>query len=100
MQNPGSYNNCRGFKEDRNRFKLCTSGQVNALDFVNIPVSILTGVLFGALVGWLLGQLFELLYRKGSYVRNSMKVIIIMGLSVLLMALETLLKGIVAFSGL
>ena len=39
---------------------------VNALDFVNIPVSILTGVLFGALVGWLLGQLFELLYRKGS----------------------------------
>ena len=23
MQNPGSYNNCRGFKEDRNRFKLC-----------------------------------------------------------------------------
>ena len=32
--------------------------------------------------------------------RNSMKVIIIMGLSFLLMALETLLKGIVAFSGL
>ena len=74
--------------------------QVNALDFVNIPVSILTGVLFGALVGWLLGQLFELLYRKGSYVRNSMKVIIIMGVSFLLMALETLLKGTVAFSGL
>ena len=23
MQNPGSYNNCRGFKEDRNHFKLC-----------------------------------------------------------------------------
>ena len=53
-----------------------------------------------SLVGWLLGQLFELLYRKGSYVRNSMKVIIIMGLSFLLMALETLLKGTVAFSGL
>ena len=72
---------------------MAQGGQVNALDFVNIPVSILTGVLFGALVGWLLGQLFELLYRKGSYVRNSMKVIIIMGLSFLLMALETLLKG-------
>ena len=67
---------------------MAQGGQVNALDFVNIPVSILTGVLFGALVGWLLGQLFELLYRKGSYVRNSMKVIIIMGLSFLLMALE------------
>ena len=80
---------------------MAQGGQVNALDFVNIPVSILTGVLFGALVGWLLGQLFELLYRKGSYVRNSMKVIIIMGLSfLLLMALETLLKGTVAFSGL
>ena len=75
-------------------------GHVNALDFANIPVSILTGVLFGALVGWLLGQLFELLYRKGSYVRNSMKVIIIMGISFLLMALETMLKGKVAFSGL
>ena len=79
---------------------MAQGGQVNALDFVNIPVSILTGVLFGTLVGWLLGQLFELLYRKGSYVRNSMKVIIIMGLSFLLMALETLLKGMVAFSGL
>ena len=79
---------------------MAQGGQVNALDFVNIPVSILTGVLFGALVGWLLGQLFELLYRKGSYVRNSMKVIIIMGVSFLLMALETLLKGTVAFSGL
>ena len=75
---------------------MAQGGQVNALDFVNIPVSILTGVLFG----WLLGQLFELLYRKGSYVRNSMKVIIIMGVSFLLMALETLLKGTVAFSGL
>ena len=75
---------------------MAQGGQVNALDFVNIPVSILTGVLFGALVGWLLGQLFELLYRKG----NSMKVIIIMGLFFLLMDLETLLKGIVAFSGL
>ena len=79
---------------------MAQGGHVNALDFANIPVSILTGVLFGALVGWLLRQLFELLYRKGSYVRNSMKVIIIMGLSFLLMALETMLKGKVAFSGL
>ena len=79
---------------------MAQGGHVNALDFVNIPVSILTGVLFGALVGCLLGQLFELLYRKGSYVRNSMKVIIIMGLSFLLIALETMLKGTVAFSGL
>ena len=79
---------------------MAQGGHVNALDFVNIPVSILTGVLFGALVGWLLGQLFELLYRKGSYVRNSMKVIIIMGLAFLLMALETMLKEMVAFSGL
>ena len=79
---------------------MAQGGHVNALDFANIPVSILTGVLFGALVGCLLGQLFELLYRKGSYVRNSMKVIIIMGISFLLMALETMLKGMVAFSGL
>lgn len=79
---------------------MAQGGHVNALDFMNIPVSILTGVLFGALVGWLLGQLFELLYQRGSYVRNSMKVIIIMGLSFLLMSLETLLKGTVAFSGL
>ena len=79
---------------------MAQGGHVNALDFANIPVSILTGVLFGALVGWLLGQLFELLYRKGSYVRNSMKVIIIMGLAFLLMALETMLKEMVAFSGL
>ena len=67
---------------------MAQGGQVNALDFVNIPVSILTGVFF------------ETAYARKHYVRNSMKVIIIMGLSFLLMALETLLKGTVAFSGL
>ena len=46
---------------------MAQGGQVNALDFVNIPVSILTGVLFGALVGWLLGQLFD---RREVHLQN------------------------------
>ena len=54
----------------------------------------------GAAVGLLLHLFLETAYRHGCYVRNSTKVILILGLSFLLMAVETWLKGIVSVSGL
>ena len=53
-----------------------------------------------AAAGYLLGLFFETAYAHRHCVRNSMKVIIILGLAFLLMAVETWLKGIVAVSGL
>ena len=70
------------------------------MDFVNIPVSILLGIALGALVGFLLNLFFEAAYRNKRYIRNSMKVIVILGVSFLLMAVESWLEGIVAVSGL
>lgn len=76
------------------------TGTVNWIDFVNIPVSILLGIALGALVGFLLNLFFEAAYRNKRYIRNSMKVIVILGVSFLLMAVESWLEGIVAVSGL
>ena len=70
------------------------------MDFVNIPVSILLGIALGALVGFLLNLFFEAAYRNKRYIRNSMKVIVILGVSFLLMAVESWLEDIVAVSGL
>ena len=79
---------------------MAQGGSANMMDFVNIPVSIVLGVALGAAVGLLLHLLLETAYRHGCYVRNSTKVILILGLSFLLMAVETWLKGIVSVSGL
>ena len=79
---------------------MAQGGSANMMDFVNIPVSIVLGVALGAAVGLLLHLFLETAYRHGCYVRNSTKVILILGLSFLLMAVETWLKGIVSVSGL
>ena len=79
---------------------MAQGGSANMMDFVNIPISIVLGVVLGAAVGLLLHQFLETAYRHGCYVRNSTKVILILGLSFLLMAVETWLKGIVSVSGL
>ena len=79
---------------------MAQGGSANMMDFVNIPVSIVLGVALGAAVGLLLHLFLETAYRHGCDVRNSTKVILILGLSFLLMAVETWIKGIVSVSGL
>ena len=75
-------------------------GSAHVMDFVNIPVSILLGVLLGAATGFVLSAFFETAYAHAHMVRNSMKVILVLGVSFLLMAVESWLKGIVSVSGL
>lgn len=79
---------------------MAQGGSADISAFMNIPVSILLGVLMGAVTGLLLGFLFETAYRHGAYIRNSTKVIIILGISFLLVAAETWLEEIVPISGL
>ena len=79
---------------------MAQGGSANVMDFVNIPISIVLGVILGAVVGLLLHLFLETAYQHGCCVRNSTKVILILGLSFLLMAAETWLKGIVSVSGL
>ncbi len=79
---------------------MAQGGSANVMDFVNIPVSIILGIALGAVAGYGLSLFFETAYAKKHYVRNSMKVILILGMSFLLMSIETWLKGIVSVSGL
>ena len=79
---------------------MAQGGSAHIMDFVNIPVSIVLGIALGAAAGWLLSLFFETAYAHKHCVRNSMKVIIVLGVSFLLMAIETWLKGIVSVSGL
>ena len=79
---------------------MAQGGRANAADFFSIPVSIVLGIALGALTGCLLSLFFETAYAHKHCVRNSMKVIIVLGVSFLLMAVETWLKDFLSLSGL
>lgn len=79
---------------------MAQGGTADFTQFLNIPVSIVLGILLGAAVGYLLSLFFETAYAKEHYVRNRMKVIVVLGLSFLLMAVETWAKPYVSVSGL
>lgn len=68
------------------------------LDLLNVPLSIMTGIFFGILCGTVLYLFFESRFKKGQYVRNSEKAVIILALGLFLSAIEDRLPF--AFSGL
>lgn len=79
---------------------MAQGGSADIKAFVNIPISIILGIILGAIVGYLLYLFFETAYAKKHYVRNSMKIIIVLGFSFLLIAIEGGLEGKIAMSGL
>ncbi len=74
---------------------LASTGELSAASFLRIPVSILSGVLLGALVGSFLVWFF-----KKFHIRDSVKVLIILAVSFLLLEVQNSLEGIVPVSGL
>lgn len=74
---------------------LAQGQQISAVSFLSIPVSILLGLLVGAIIGVLLALLFARFHM-----RDSVKVLLILSLSFLLVALENTVKSTVPFSGL
>lgn len=79
---------------------IAQGGSAHAIDFLNIPLSIVMGISLGLLVGYALYVFFETAYVRKRYIRNSTKVIIVMAVAFLLMAVEVWLAGKVAVSGL
>lgn len=69
--------------------------EFTASTLLQIPTAILSGLLLGAAVGWLLAQFFA---RYS--MRDSIKVLVILSLSFLLMGMEDRLEGSFAFSGM
>lgn len=75
-------------------------GTARLIDFVNIPVSIILGILVGIISGLLIYLIFEFFYKKGFKIRNSTKMILILGFAFFLISLENMVKPWVAISGL
>lgn len=73
---------------------------VDLSQFTKIPISIVLGIAIGAIFGLVASFVFEKSFSKKHLIRNSMKVIIIMALSFLLVAIEGLLKEKLAISSL
>lgn len=70
-------------------------GSVSVKAFLNIPVSILTGILVGLLVG----LCFSFLFKKIA-MRDTLKLILLFGISFVMVFLESWLDGTVGYSGL
>ena len=73
---------------------------VGAMTFLNIPISIVLGIALGAFIGFAVAYLFELFHRKGLTIRNTLKTILLLATSFLLLAIESWLEGVIAVSGL
>ena len=74
---------------------LASTGSFSMLNLIKIPTSILFGISIGFLCAILLIYLF-----KKIHIRDSLKVIIILNISFLLVTFEHSLTGIIGFSGL
>lgn len=79
---------------------MAQGGSAKLIDFINIPISIILGIILGAITGYIISTFFEKAYNLNHYVRNSTKVLVILGISFILMAIETWLKDIISISGL
>lgn len=79
---------------------MAQGGSASVMDFAGIPISIVLGILLGAVTGFFLAIFFEKAYIKKNKIRNSTKVIIILGLSFLLISIENWLENFVPVSGL
>ncbi|MBQ3692778.1 MAG: cation:proton antiporter, partial [Clostridia bacterium] len=79
---------------------MAQGGEVSAVSFVNIPVSIVSGIIVGTAVGFAVTYFFEICLKKNMKIRSSTKVIVLLAVSFLLTALENALADIVSFSGL
>ena len=74
---------------------LASTGSFSMLNLIKIP----TSIFFGISVGFLCAILLIYLFKK-MHIRDSLKVIIILNISFLLVTFEHSLTGIIGFSGL
>lgn len=74
---------------------LAFTGDVSPVSFLQIPISIVLGIVVGAVVGMLL-----IIFFKAFHMRDSVKLLIILSFSFLLIELQNRLEGIVPISGL
>ena len=74
---------------------LASTGEMSVSSFVQIPISIVLGVVFGGCIGMLL-----VLFFKKCHMRDSIKILIILSISFLILEVENRLQGYIPVSGL
>ena len=74
---------------------LASTGEMSVASFIQIPISILLGVILGCGVGILLVSFF-----KKYHMSDSLKILIILSISFLLLEVQNRLEGIIPISGL
>ncbi len=74
---------------------MAQGGTMSASQFLNVPVSIVTGILLGFITGWVMSLVF-----KKMHIRDSAKVLVILSISFLLLELETRIEDVLPLSGL
>ena len=74
---------------------LAQGEQISVISFVNIPVSICLGIAIGLLSGFLLSKLFEKVH-----IRDTVKIIIILSISFILVTIEDSITWSITFSAL
>ena len=74
---------------------LASGGEISATSFLQIPISIILGIIVGALLGIGLCMFF-----KRFHMRDTIKILIILSLSFLLMEIQYRLEGIMPVSGI
>ena len=79
---------------------MAQGGTAKAMDFINIPVSVVLGIILGAVFGFAFAALFEFAHKKNDSIRQSLKAVIVAGAAFLLMSVETWLEGTIPVSGL
>ncbi|WP_066713077.1 cation:proton antiporter domain-containing protein [Clostridium sp. Marseille-P299] len=74
---------------------LANGQQLNVTSFVQIPISIIMGIIVGIICGLILTRFF-----KAYHMRDTIKVLVLLGISFLLIECESRLSGILPMSGL
>ena len=74
---------------------LAATGDMSIINFIGIPISIVLGVLFGICVGMVL-----IIFFKKCHMRDSVKILIMLSISFLILELENTLEGYIPISGL
>lgn len=74
---------------------LAATGKVSAASFLQIPISIIMGIILGCVVGVLLVKFFQ-----WKHIRDSIKILIILSISFLLLEVQNRLEGYIPISGL
>lgn len=74
---------------------LASTGEVSVINFIQIPISIVSGILLGGCTG-----ILSVIFFKKYHIRDSIKILIMLSVSFLFLEAERRLQGYIPISGL